>query len=413
MRHCVFGCPAYSLVSVLVVGVALAAPRLPAADAVPDWPAWRGPRGDGVSTEAAWNPEVFKQGAPKVAWRVKVENGHSAVTIAGPYLYTMGNKAERDIVFCLEAATGREVWRYTYPCKAGNYPGPRATPAVDGGLVYTISRAADVFCLDAKTGAVKWQHNLMAEFGAKSPGWGFAATPRIEGELVLYNAGLSGIALNKSTGAVVWQSAGTGGYAVPVVFDYKGVRCAAIFAWQSLVGVNVADGKVLFSYPWVTDCDVNAADPIVADNKIFISSGYEKGCTLLDIAGDQPKPLWTNTVLRSHFSSPLLVNGAIYGVDGDAGGGTFVCQDWSTGKELWRAEIGFGSLMKAGEFLLYLNERGKMYILRPDAKAMKIMSVGKDLLGPTCWTPPVLCRDRLFLRNDKGDLVCLDVSTAK
>lgn len=380
-----------------------------AAEPAPDWPAWRGAQGDGVSLEKNWNPEIFKQGAPKVLWKAKVENGHSTVAIVGDRLYTMGNKGGRDIVFCLDVNCGREVWRFAYPVKAGNPNGPSATPVVDDGVVYTLGRDGDAHALDAKSGTLKWKHNLVTDFGAKPPSWGFAASARVAGNMVLFNAGEKGIALDKKSGGTLWASSGLGGYAVPVLFDYRGKRCAAMFAWRSLAIVNVADGAVVVSYPWETVCDVNAADPIVADGKIFISSGYEKGCTLLDLSGDQPKPLWTNTLMRSHFSSPLRWDNTILGVDGDAGGGTFVCLDWESGKELWRAEIGFGSCLRVGDCLLYLNERGKMYVLKPDAKAMKIMSVGKDLLGPTCWTPPVFCRGKVYLRNDKGDLVCLDM----
>jgi FOG: WD40-like repeat len=323
-----------------------------------DWTRWRGPEGTGISEETDWNPSALNGGA-KILWKVNVGNGYSCFAIKGDYLYTMGNDGKEDTVTCLEAETGRVVWDYSYTCTTGGYPGPRATPYIDDGKVYTLSRVGDLFCLDASNGKVIWSKNITREFGARPPNWHFAGSPVIDGDLLILNACTSGIALNKKNGRKVWASkAGTGGYAAPVLFDYGGRRLAAIFGLNALYCVNVATGDVQWSYPWVTDSNVNAADPIVVGNKIFISSGYDHGCALLEMTGGKPKLLWRNTLMRNHFSSCIYLDGYIYGSDGNVGGGYLRCLDFQTGKEMWAQKSLMVSLVAAGGKLIALDERG-------------------------------------------------------
>jgi outer membrane protein assembly factor BamB len=377
-----------------------------------DWPQWRGPERNGISTETNWNPEALAKG-PNILWKEKVGLGYSSVAVNGRFLYTMGNDRGQDTVYCLDARTGREIWKYSYPASSMQYPGPRATPTVDGNFLYTLSSDGQLSCFSADKGKKQWQRNIAADFGARPPNWGFACSPVIEGELLLLNAGISGLALYKKTGKAAWTSgAGTGGYATPVAYDLEGKRYAAIFGRRAIYGVEVQTGKQAWSYPWTTDNDVNAADPLVFGSRVFISSNYGAGSALLDISGRQPRLVWRNASMNSHFSSFLLIDGYIYGNDGFAGrrDGVFRCLDAETGRTMWSESLGFGSLIAADGKLILLTEQGDLYIARAISSSYQEISRARSILSSSCWTPPVLCKGMIYLRNHRGDLVCVDVS---
>jgi len=165
--------------------------------AADDWPRFGGPDGDGISRESDWSPDALKSGA-KTVWKVNVGGGWSSVAVVGDKLYTMGNKADADYVVCLNTKDGSNVWSQSYSCKAGDHPGPRATPTVDGGNVYTFSKEGDVLCFDAAAGTVKWQRNLAKDLKLKGPTWGFAGSAFVNGNLILLNAGKKGPSSAKS-----------------------------------------------------------------------------------------------------------------------------------------------------------------------------------------------------------------------
>jgi outer membrane protein assembly factor BamB len=373
-----------------------------------DWPCFRGPNHDGISTESKWSPAALTNS--KIIWKANVGTGYSSVAIKGAFLYTMGNSSDLDIVYCLKVSDGSQVWTNTYPCKGGDHPGPRVTPTIDEDRVYTLGREGQLLCLNAADGKIRWQTNLISDFQAQNIGWGFSASPRVHGDMLLLNAGQNGIALKKKTGEKIWATTGTGGYATPVIYKAGQKECAAIFGFQALYGVSLKDGKELWSSKWVTGCNVNAADPIVTDGKVFISSGYDRGCALLDISGAQPKELWQNKTMRNQFSSSVLIDGHIYGIDGNAGRGMLRCLELKTGDQKWEKDLGFGALMAANGKLIILNERGDLFIAEATTAGYKEISTAKGVLGKICWTAPVLCRGMIFCRNDNGDLVCVDVS---
>jgi outer membrane protein assembly factor BamB len=376
-----------------------------------DWPAWRGADGSGISKEKAWNPKALE--GVKAKWRVDLGEGYSAVAVQGERVYTMGNDKDQDIVYCLAADTGKELWRHAYACPKGSYAGPRATPLVDDGCVYTFSREGNVFCLDAADGKIKWQRSVMENPGAKNIKWGLTSSPRAAGKLLLLNAGKSGLALNKADGAVVWSSGeGPGAYAAAVVFKAGGTECVAVFGEKAIYGAQLADGKVLWSYPWETSYDVNAADPIVDGSEVFIASGYGKGCALLQIEGGEAKKVWQNELLRAHFSSAVLIGGHIYGMDGNAGGGSLRCIEWKTGAEKWSKELGFGSLMAADGKLIVLNESGRLFVAEASTAGYAELAQCEVATPPAkgkWWTMPVLANGTIYCRNSDGTLVALPV----
>jgi len=373
-----------------------------------DWPNWRGPDYTGISRETNW----FNPGSTlETVWEAAVGPGFSSVAVVGEKLYTAGNQNNQDIVQCLNARSGAEIWKFSYPCTAGSYPGPRATPAISDNRVYLISREGHVVCLKADSGAEIWSRSVAQELKADLPGWGFAGSPRIQGNLLLLNVGEKGLALDKVTGATVWSS-GTGksGYSTPVVSEVGGRSIVALFSAQGLVGVDLKTGSALWQYPWKTAYDINAADPVIDNGRILISSGYGVGVALLNITGAKPEVVWNNKSLRSHFETPVLWKGFIYGFDGNAGGGTLKCIDWASGTVKWEyAGLGFGSLSMADGKLIIQSEHGDLAIAVASPDGYQELTK-RSILKGTCWTVPILANGLIYCRNDAGRLLAISAS---
>ena len=316
-------------------------------------------------------------------------------------------KEHKDIIFCFDAKTGEEKWRYPYQCPLNpKYyeGGPSATPTVEGNRVYTLSKKGHVFCLDTKKGKLIWQKNLKEELGIELPTWELAGSPLVVKNLLIFNAGTSGIALNKKTGEKVWQN-GTGisGYATAVEFKIANQKGVSIFGQKSLYGISTKDGAKLWEYPWESHADENNGDPIFMDDKVYIST--LAGCALLKIEVDKVSKVWRNKNIKNHFNSSILVDGFFYGFDMSQ----LKCLDFNTGEEKWATEdYGKGSLMAADGKLIILSEKGKLVIAEASSKEIKPLAQAQILTGK-CWTVPVLANGRIYARNAAGDMVCLDV----
>jgi outer membrane protein assembly factor BamB len=374
-----------------------------------DWYRWRGPDLNGISKETGWQAQWPATG-PKELWKASVGTGFASFSVSGGRVYTMGNANNTDSTFCLDTRTGAVVWHHSYPCPLDpkNFEGgPCATPTVMDGRVYTFSRKGDLFCLDAAKGSVIWSKQLNKELGLEIPTWGCASSALVEGEMVVVNMGSAGVALDKKSGKVVWVSAkSAGAYATPVPMKIGGDQCLAILTRQSLVAVKAASGQEVWSYPWKTDYDVNAADPIVAGDKVFISSGYNHGGALLKISGTGAEKVWENKNMRNHFDSCVLWEGYLYGPDDNG----LRCLAFDTGELKWTdGGFGKGSLMVADGKLVGLSEKGELIIAEPSPAAFKPISRAKVLTGK-CWTAPVLSNGHIYCRNAAGNVVCLDVS---
>ena len=285
--------------------------------------------------------------------------------------------------------------------------GTSCTPTVDGGRVYTLSKSGDFICVDAAKGTLIRSNNVTKELGLKIPTWGFAGSVLAEGNLLILNAGSAGTAFDKTTGAVVWKSGeGESGYATPLPADWAGERVVAIMGAQTLNVVKVPDGGKVWSFPWKTEYDVNAAAPILHGDQAFVSSGYGHGAALIKVTGKQPAVVWETKKMRNHFNSSILWQGFLYGVDE----GQLSCLDWQSGEVKWTdTKFGKGSLMMADGKLIALSEKGELIIAEANPKAFKVLSRAQ-VLGGKCWTVPVLANGRVYCRNAKGDLVCLDLS---
>jgi outer membrane protein assembly factor BamB len=389
------------------------ATALPLATAASDWPRWRGPDLNGISRETGWTTLWPKEG-PKQLWKANVGIGFSSVAVADGRLFTLGHANESDTVFCFHAETGAMLWKHSYPCPldAKYYEGgPGSTPTVAADRVYTLSKRGHLFCFDAGRGTPIWQTNLMTALGAAKPEWGFAGSPLVEDDLLLLNVGSAGTAVDRKTGRVVWTSGREmAGYATPVPWSYSGQRCALIFASKALVAVNAARGTELWRLPWVTRWNISAADPNLAGDRVFIST-FDQGGALWQLGPGKPAELWRCPEMGNHFNSCVLVGDHLYGFDGntDKPHPELRCVSFQTGKVQWSQRgLGMGSLMAADAKLIILSDAGLLVVAEASPAAFKPLAQAQ-VLGGKCWTVPVLSNGRIYGRNAKGDLVCVDV----
>lgn len=375
-----------------------------------DWPNYRGPTNDGISTEKTLIVP-FPQGGPKQVWKASVGEGYSGVTVAGGRAYTIGNTDGNDTIWCLDAVTGKEVWKHSYACPSDKqYPGPRAAPVVEGGKVYTMSRKGHLFCLDTAKGAVLWQKDARQLVGTKSPGWDLSGSPLVVGNAVVYNLNENGVGLDKASGNVVWKSnAGSPGYATPVPFDINGAKGVAVFGAKKLYGLNPATGAVGWSFDWDTSYDVNSIDPVFLGDKVFISSGYGRGCAGLQIKGATAEKLWENKEIASHWSNCIGVNGCVFGFNGQNGGQQLKCMDIATGAVKWTQQGMGGTMILVDGKLVLLSQSGKLTVAETNPQAYKELASAK-IMDKTCWTGPAFAGGKLYARNKEGDLVCVDLS---
>jgi outer membrane protein assembly factor BamB len=378
-----------------------------------DWPQWRGPNRNGTSSETGWSSEW--SGEPKIAWNTTVGLGFSSIVVSGGRLATVGHADGQDTVFCFDAVTGKPVWKHSYPAELGNTyyeGGTTGTPTFDGDRLYWLSRWGDLFCFEAAPGKIVWSKNIARETGVKIPQWGFTGAPLVHEKLLILNVGEAGMAVDKQTGAIVWKSANkdNAGYSTPFPVKRGDKWLALIGSEKSYLAVDIPTGKEAWRFRWLTQFGVNAADPIVNGDQVFISSGYGKGGALLKLGDAQPEELWKTKALRTQLNPAVLIDGHLYGPDGDTTKtGELKCLEFATGAEKW-AEPGFGTggVVIADGKLIALNAAGELTIgpasplgFKPTARA--------QVLGGKCWTAPVLANGIIYCRNSRGEIVAVDV----
>ena len=405
--------PVYSALAAVLLTAALAS--VPAAAG--EWPQYRGPHQDGRSAETGLI-DGWPGAGPAVLWSVELGDGYSGMSIAGDRLFTMYSDGQHEQVLALDAATGEELWRVRIDShrRDGHGGGPRSTPTVDGEVVYTLGANGKLDALRTADGGRLWSSDLVQAFGARVPRWGVSTSPLVLGELLLVDVGgrtgYSLVAFDKSDGEVRWHvETDKPGYSTPLAIEVGGLEQVLFFTGSSLVSVAPEDGRVFWRHPWKTSYDVNAAMPVfVPPNRVFISTSYDKGATLLeiDVAGGDAsiREIWRNRVMKNHFNSSVLVGEHLYGFDN----AILKCVEAATGDEVW-AQRGFskGSLVYADGQLLVLGERGLLASVEASPRGYRELARHQLFATDTkTWTMPSLAGGRLFVRS-QGELVALDL----
>ncbi len=397
-----------------------------------DWPQWRGPNRDGVSSETGLLSQWPAEG-PRLLWNSRLVNGgksvgtgYSSMSIAGGRAFTMGDHARDGFVFALEQKTGKHLWATRI--SPGQGDGPRCTPTVDGDRVYALSRQGDLACLGVAKGDLKWRVNFKKDFGGRMmSGWDYSESPLVDGDKLVCTPGGDNaalVALDKRTGKVLWKSAipgcGGAGYASIVVADVGGIRqyLTLLGPGRGLVGVEARSGRFLWNYSRVANDTANIPTSIVKDDLVFCSTGYNAGAALLQLVpsadGVQAKELYFlgGGKLQNHHGGMVRIGNYIYGGHGHSNGLPF-CLHMTKGTFAWGPLRGPGDRSAAVTYAdghIYARYENNVMALieaTPDRYRLKSQFDLPRGLG-TGWPHPVVADGRLYVRG-QDQILCYDV----
>ena len=378
-----------------------------------EWPQWRGPNRDGISKETG----LLKQwptGGPPLVWTAKgAGTGYSSLAVTGGRIFTMGVRGEREYIIAFDVATGKEVWA---TANGGAYrdsrgDGPRGTPTIDGAQLYALGGNGDLSCLETSSGRVVWTMNVLKKFGGSNTKWGISESPLVVGEKVLVNAGgpdASVIALNKKDGSLIWKSQSDApGYSSAMLATVGPTTHVVVVTDQRAVGLDLKDGKLLWSYKKAFNDVANVATPVIRGNRVFLSSDYGTGAGLVEIKADNTaQEVYFTKDMRNHHSSSILIGDYLYGFSS----GILTAMKFDTGEVAWRdRSVGKGSLVYADGYLYAFSENGVVGLVEatPTGYVEKgRFRIQQDSL-PT-WTHPVIAGGRLYLR-DQNTIYAYDV----
>ena len=406
-----------SLVIAVAGAAALAAQPTPSSD----WPQWRGPRRDGVSTERGLLSEWPATG-PRHVWTTKgIGGGYGSVAVVGDRILVQGRVGKSSTLTALKKVDGSTVWATTLGNASDNEqgPGPRGTPTVDGERLYVLSESGDLACLRVADGSPVWQRNILKEFRGQNPYWLISESPLVDRNVVIVSPGGKGagmVALNKLTGETVWTSAelnDQAGYASSIVADVQGVRTVMTLTSDAGVGVRASDGKLMWRYTKVANTTANITTPVYSDNKVLYTSAYGTGAVLLTLTArdgsvDASERYFTSE-MQNHHGGVVLVDGYLYGFSNS----TLTCLELATGKTMWRhRSVGKGSVTYADGRLYLLGEGFVMGLA--DASPKGYVERGRfriDDQGFPSWAHPVVADRRLYIRN-QGTLASYDIRSS-
>ena len=356
-----------------------------------EWPQWRGPNRDGVWREDGL-VERFASDELEIRWRQPIGSGYSGPTVAGGRVYVTDRLVEPEQierVHCFDAKSGEPVWSYRYDCpyKVSYTAGPRASVTIDDGRAYSLGTMGHLFCFDAAGGKPLWSKDLKTQYKIRMPIWGIAASPLVEGKLVIVQiGGLEAclVAFDKKTGREAWRAlADHASYSVPIMIEQAGRRVMVCWTGESFVGLNAATGEIYWRQPLKpAKMVINIATPVVKNNRAFFTSFYD-GSFMLSLGSDEPSAelLWSRSgrderhtdALHSIISTPYLEGDYVYGIDSY---GEFRCLDAETGKKYWThnclASV-WGSPLIADGKVYVANEDGNMLIFKL-AKRKKLLA---------------------------------------
>ena len=397
---------------------------LPLAESLADdWPQWRGPNRDGVSREVA--PADWPAGGPSLLWSsTNLGKGFSSVAVAKGKIFTMGDRGDASFVSALDEKTGKEAGsgKLGKPGAPGwgGFEGPRATPTVDGKLVYVVGQWGDLVCLESATGKEVWRKEYTKDFSATLPMWGFAESPLIDGDKVIVTPGGENgavVALQKETGAPVWSSSDfkdAAQYTSLIRAEIDGVAQYIVMTSAHVAGISAKDGKTL----WSARCKGETAvipTPIYRDGFVYVATGYGVGCHLFKITSEDGKfkseQVYANKVMVNHHGGVVPVGDNVYGFSDGKG---WTCQNFKTGEAVWqeKEKLRKGSLVCVGDRLVLRQEDKEGIVVLIEAAPGGYKEHGRFTPAfhsdKNIWPHPVVSNGKLYLR-DENVLLCYNL----
>ena len=368
---------------------------------------WRGPDGNGYYSESNLLKEWPAEG-PEIVWHFDgLGEGHSSPAIAHNRIYLSGMVDNMGYVYALDA-DGKLLWKTQYGEEfTESYPGARSTPVIAGDLLYIYSGHGVLTCMDANTGSVKWKKDALKDFDGKNITWGVTETVLIDGDLLFLTPGgkkNNVVALNKNDGNLVWSSAGMGdqsAYCTPVIAELPSRKVLITHTGDHILGLDVKDGKLLWSFPHTNRYQVHANSPIYHEGEVFCFSGYGQGSVKLTLNddGSEVTEAWKNGYLDSRIGGIVLVDGFLFG-SGDTNR-QWRCVDWVTGEEKYAAtDIGKGVVIAADGMLYCYSERGELALVKATPDGFDIKGLTKVKHGTAQhWSHPMINNGNLYLRH--------------
>jgi outer membrane protein assembly factor BamB len=390
------------------------APFLPTNTPPPYWTDFRGPRRDGVYSERPLLTN-WPTGGLKPLWRQPIGGGYASFVVANGLAFTIEQRREREAVTAYDSATGREVWAHSYPAVFDDDfhmggEGPRATPTSHDGRLYALGARGDFFCFAAQDGRILWQTNILTENNAANLMYGMAAAPLVVDGKVILLPGHSVVAYDAVTGRRTWRALDDqAAYMSPMVVTLAGRRQLLVVMATRAVGLDLADGRLLWEFAWKVSYDNNIAQPVlVGTNRLVLSAGYGTGAVCVEVKespnGFAATEIWRNRNLKNKFTSSVLHEGHIYGLDEDI----LVCLDAATGERKWKdGRYGYGQLLLADGHLVILGGDGELALVQASPEHRIEVARFPALRGKT-WNHPAIADGRLFVRN-AVEMACFDL----
>ena len=414
-----------------------------------DWPQWMGPQRDNVWRETGLLEE-FPDDGPPVVWRVPVAGGYAGPAVADGRVFVTDYVTDENVkvdnfdrneftgterVFCLDEATGEEIWRREYPVKYSiSYPaGPRCTPVVDGNRVYTLGAEGNLICFDVNSGSVLWQKNLPEEYNTKTALWGYAGHPLMDGNKLICAAGGDGthtVAFDKNTGEEIWHAltAPEQGYSPPTMIEAAGTRQLILVRPSGISAVNPDTGAEYWSVPYEATSGSVIMSPVKSGNYLYVG-GFQNKSLLVELAGDRPaaEVVWRDK--PQHGISPInvqpmVVDGTMYGFDAN---GRLYAIELPSGKRLWETTepvsqrpVGSATafIVRQGDTDRYwlFTENGDLIIARLSPEGYEEID-RTHLIEPTnnafgrdvVWCMPAFANKRMYVRND-AECIAVDLA---
>lgn len=448
----------YSAPVVSAPALTVPAPRAEVADERTevgyDWPAFLGPQGDGTSRETGIDPSRWKP-IPPLRWTLPLGTSYGGPAVVGTRLLQFDRFDDEERLTCVHTTTGEELWSWSSPVRYedsyGYNNGPRCSPIVDDGLVFTYGVAGRLSCVELETGKPVWSKDLTEEYSVVQNFFGVASNPYVFHDLLLVMVGGSPqssldlgpseldrvepngsavVAFDKRTGVERYRLGDDlASYASLTVREIEGKPTGLAFARNGLLAFAPQTGEQLFEFPWRSSKleSVNAALPVTAGDRILLSECYEIGSVLLEVQQGQPSVVrrdqgsYRDLSFRAHWATPVVIDGYLYGCSGrNQPDCDFRCVRLSDGEVQWQVRTHErSSVLHVDGYLIVLGENGTLQLVRPNPQELSVVAEadlmeindpqdGAPLLQPPCWAAPVLAHGLLYLRG-RDRLVCLDL----